>query len=176
MNGIYNIEYGGKQAGKLKVYGEGIKTVFSAETEFFPGILRLAAVSNGRVVPIGVLSPGGKGLCLKKSFSRNTLDEFGLRDIDKAIILSGEDEKAKESAWSELKEPGEYFADPDLKSSCKGARGVLVSNEGELTRLAFPLRKGSPFALMPAFCLGNPAVIEGNEYLIFKIKNGSLSE
>ncbi len=176
MNGIYNIDYGGKQAGKLKVYAEGIKTVFSAETEFFPGVLRLAAVSKGSVVPIGVLSPSEKGLCLKKSFSRNSLEELGLTNIDKALILSGEQEEAKESKWSELPEPGAYFSDPDLKASCKGARGVLISKEGELAQLAFPLRKGVPFALMPAFCMGSPAVIDGKNYLIFKIKNGSLSE
>lgn len=175
MNGIYNIMYGGRQAGKLKVYSEGLKTVFMAETAQLKGVLRLAVVSDGKTVPIGVLSPSGKGLAIKKSYSKNSLTELGITQIDEVVLLGQDTVLPPGSDWSVVEDPAGQFSDPDLKAACKGAQGVLIHDQAEYAELAFPVVNGMPFSLMPAFCLGVPRTIEGREYLIFNIKDGNLS-
>jgi len=51
---------------------------------------------------------------------------------------------------------------------------VLTLQEGEVTRAAFLIRSDMPFALMPAFCLGRPLKISGDDYLVFNIKDGNI--
>jgi hypothetical protein len=174
MDGTYTITCEGREAGKLKVYSEGLKTIFYAETELMHGVVRLAVVSNGRTIPIGVLLPTGKGLSIKKGFSKNSLFDLGIFGIEEAVVIGNETEKALEPGWRSISEPALQFADPDLKAACKDAKGVLMAKTGEITELAFPIKSGAPFDLMPAFCLGRPAKIGDKDYLIFKLKNGNI--
>lgn len=174
LDGTYSVTYEGSEVGKLRVYSEGLKTIFSAETEMIHGLVRLAVISNGKTIPVGVLSPSGKGLAIKKGFSKNSLFDLGIYGIEEAIVSGNENEKAPESGWRVIQEPGIVFSDPDLKAACKGARGVLIQKNGESTELAFLLKSGEPFELMPAFCLGKPARINTKDYLIFSVKDGSV--
>lgn len=174
MDGTYSVTYEGSEVGKLRVYSEGLKTIFSAETSLVQGLVRLAVVSNGKTIPVGVLSPSGKGLAIKKGFSKNSLFDLGIYGIEEAIVTGNESEKASESGWRTVLEPGSVFSDQDLKAACKGARGVLMQRAGDVTELAFPVKNGESFDLMPAFCLGKPARINTKDYLIFSVRDGSV--
>ncbi len=174
MDDSYNIIYDGKNVGKLRVYSQGLMIVFSGETSLIDGLCRLAVVSEGKAVQIGVLTPYEKGLNIKKSFSKGKLAELGVKSIEKAIVLNGETDNFSE--WVKESEPSSLFSDPDLSAACRGAKGVLSKRTGDFTEAAFPIGSGIPFALMPAFCVGKPAVINEKKYLIFKIKDGNLAD
>ncbi len=174
MDGSYDITFNGRGVGKLKVQSQGLMTVFSGETTHIDGLCRLAVISEGKTVHLGVLSPSGKGLHIKKSYTKNMLTELGIKSIEKALVLNGETENS--SDWVRESDPSLLFSDPDLSAACKGAKGVISKRVGDITEVAFPLGSGSPFSLMPAFCLGKPAVIDEKKYLIFKIKDGYLAE
>lgn len=171
MDGSYNITFDGKNVGKLKVQSQGLMTVFSGDTSHIDGLCRLAVLSEGRAVQIGVLSPADKGLHLKKSFTKNSLSELGIKSIEKVVVINGEESA---SEWVRESKPEELFSDPDLSEACTGAKGVISKRAGHITEAAFPVGSGIPFSLMPAFCLGKPAVINEKKYLIFKIVDGNL--
>lgn len=172
MNGTYAINYEGREVGSLKVYNEGLMTVFIAETLPLSGVWRIAVESGGITVPIGVLVPSQRGLYLKKSFTKNTLAEQKIQSIDGALLLS--QERSAQPAWKPVPEPSVLFSDSDLKAASKGSKGVMMLKEAEITKAAFPIRSDIPFALMPAFCLGKPLKISGYNYLIFVIKDGNI--
>jgi len=184
MNGTYAIKYEGREVGTLNVYSEGLMTVFSAETLPLAGVWRLAVISQGRTVPIGVLAPSRRGLYLKKSFTKNMLAELNISDIEAAVLFSQEQaagsqvqfsqDQAVGSPWKEVPEPSGLFSDVDLKVACRGAKGVMALREGDVTKAAFPIRSDAPFALMPAFCLGKPMKIDGRDYLVFSIRDGEI--
>jgi len=172
MNGTYAVKYEGREVGTLRVYNEGLMTVFSAETLPLAGVWRLAVVSGGKTVPIGVLTPSQRGLSLKKSFTKNMLAELNISDIEAAQLFS--QTHSREPEWKPVTDPSALFSDSDLKAACKGSKGVMALKEGEVTKAAFPIRSDAPFALMPAFCLGKPVKINGNDYLVFNIKDGEI--
>ena len=87
-------------------------------------------------------------------------------------MISGDTDSLSE--WVRESEPSSLFNDPDLIDSCKGAKGVITKRVGDITEAAFPVGSGTAFSLMPAFCVGKPAVINEKKYLIFKIKDGNL--
>jgi len=172
MNGTYSITYEGSEVGTLKVYNEGLMTVFAAETKQLPGVLRLAVVSGGNTVPLGVLTPSQWGLYFRRSYTKNMLTELGILGIDGVAVLSRD--QATVPVWSSVSEPSALFSDTDLKAACRGTKGVMMLQTAGITRAAFPIRNDMPFALMPAFCLGKPIKIGGNDYLAFDIKDGNI--
>ncbi|NLL45687.1 MAG: hypothetical protein GX250_02600 [Clostridiales bacterium] len=172
MNGTYAIGYEGREVGSLKVYNEGLMTVFIAETLPLSGVWRIAIESGGLTVPIGVLVPSQRGLYLKKSFTKNMLAQLNIQGIDGVSLLSKEHSEAP--GWKPVQEPSSLFSDSDLKAASRGSKGVIVLKENEITKAAFPIRSDMPFALMPAFCLGKPLKISGNDYLVFTIKDGNI--
>jgi hypothetical protein len=172
MYGTYAVKYEGKEVGTLKVYSEGLMTVFAAETLPLSGVWRIAVVSKGKTIPIGVLAPSQRGLYLKKNFTKNMLAELNVSGIEAVVLLS--QEHSAESGWKPVYEPSGLFSDSDLKAACKGSKGVMALKEGEVTKAAFPIRSDAPFALMPAFCLGKPLKIGGNDYLVFTVKDGEI--
>jgi hypothetical protein len=75
--------------------------------------------------------------------------------------------------WSPLEDPSALFDDPDIAAACQNAKGALVKEEYGVTLLAIPVIAGTPFPMMPVFCFGDYVVIDGREYVVFKIKNGN---
>ena len=90
MYGTYAVKYEGKEVGTLKVYSEGLMTVFAAETLPLSGVWRIAVVSKGKTIPIGVLAPSQRGLYLKKNFTKNMLAELNVSGIEAVVLLSQE--------------------------------------------------------------------------------------
>jgi len=76
--------------------------------------------------------------------------------------------------WQFEERPWELFADEEFRDICKNITGALRMTVEGVTLLAIPLVSGEPFPAMPIFCFGESLQIQGEDYLIFKIKNGEL--
>ena len=78
--------------------------------------------------------------------------------------------------WTPHPDPGILFTDPDLVAACRHVTAALTRPcGGDCIELAVPFETGSPFPLMPVFCRGEVTEIDGNAYLVFRIKNGTLT-
>lgn len=80
-----------------------------------------------------------------------------------------------ESAWTAEPEPQRHFADRELQMVCRAVDGAL-SKEGRngMTLLAVPFETGKPFPLMPIFCFGEAIRIRGENYLLFRVRDGAI--
>lgn len=77
--------------------------------------------------------------------------------------------------WRKETEPERLFKDPDIKRACRDMTETLVCKVGEITYLAVPIIRGRPFPALPIFCFGSSMKINGNNYVVFKIKDGELN-
>ena len=75
--------------------------------------------------------------------------------------------------WRPIDDPSALFNDSDLANACRGVRGALTMDADGVTLLAVPVTPAEPFPLMPVFCFGDPVMIGGLEYMVFKSKNGN---
>ena len=79
LTGNYSVTSGGESIGKLTISKSGLLTVFDCVCDYEDGdVLRLAAVSGGEYITVGVMMPDGGRLRLKKSFTKNALAAMGL--------------------------------------------------------------------------------------------------
>ena len=227
LTGKYSVSRGGAAVGTLTITQSGNMTVFDLDSGYRGDeVLRLAGVSGGSYVNIGVAAPESGRLKLKKSFSKIALAAMGLEpDFGFFLILRDEayaggnvhedisentpaeilenipeeipesnDGKAFESqedviesgdceiksidsngvgGWRPIQEPSALFDDSDLANACRGVRGSLTMEADGITLLAIPVTPTEPFPLMPVFCFGDPVMIGGSEYVVFKSKNGN---
>ena len=230
--GTHAVTRGSEDVGTLNISQNGNMTVFEFTGHISggdSGVLRLAGVSRGGYVNIGVAAPEGGALKLTKSFSKSALRPLGLEpEMGFFLILAGEkfdaaptptppepvpeptpedmpeeipkdtqeeppDEMPEETpeepaeeppakaeppaptddAWSPLEDPSALFNDPDIAAACQNAKGALVKEKDGVTLLAIPVIAGTPFPMMPVFCFGDYVMIDGREYVVFKIKNGN---
>lgn len=77
-------------------------------------------------------------------------------------------------AWTPLTDLGALFTDPELQMASQQVTGAMIRKQRAFTELAIPFIVGTPFPLMPIFCFGQSAEIDGSSYLVFQIKNGNL--
>jgi hypothetical protein len=89
-------------------------------------------------------------------------------------VSPSEPEPAMVCDWQREPEPERLFKDPDIKRACMDMTDTLVCRNGELTYLAVPIIRGRPFPALPIFCFGSSMKINGNNYVVFKIKDGVL--
>jgi hypothetical protein len=54
-------------------------------------------------------------------------------------------------------------------------RGALISRDGDVVRLAIPISPDEAFPMMPVFCFGEAAELDGRDFVIFKIRDGVLT-
>lgn len=73
--------------------------------------------------------------------------------------------------WQLRKDPSALFSDPDLAEISMKIAGALTRVGDDLTFLAVPVSQNKPFPMMPIFCFGNLEFIDGESYLIFKIRD-----
>jgi hypothetical protein len=182
--GIIKIIDDGECVGEINVYMQGIKIVFEGEcvTER-QGPFRLAAVSGGRTIPVGVMLPDGGKFTFRRSFSKNMMSELGIGEIEE-FLLVGNDRKdmadyrepaAEAGGWQEAAEPWRLFADEELSEVCREVKGGLkrLEENGEIS-FAVPLERDRPFPAMPIFCFGTYMKIGEKGYVVFRLKNGEL--
>ncbi|MDR3277146.1 MAG: hypothetical protein LBT12_00080 [Oscillospiraceae bacterium] len=250
-NGEYGVTRLGRRAGTVSVVQNGLTTRFDCACDHAGDeILRLAAVCNGRYVPLGVMAPDGGALRLCRNYSKNALRELGFSEPGEfRLVLPGETydgvaaetfapqpepvpapepmqtrgseperpperqdadfrpitppapvtlteperaprgveapprsagpsipaEPAPRGKWTPIANPSILFRDNDAELISGEVAGALTCAEDGVTLLAVPILPDAPFPMMPIFCFGDPAVIDGREYVVFKLKNGLLT-
>ena len=195
LYGTYDVFYEGAAVGSLEVSEKGLMVCFvcrcrKLETDIF----RLICLSEGKPVSIGILSPEEAALTLKKQFSKNTLFQMGLTEIETCYLLpssleiSGPDHTERTgtkaggkqegrnfcAAWEPEEYPELLFHDEDLSQIASGIQSALKLTYEGITFLAVPVSPYEPFPAMPIFCFGESLTIAGKDYIVFKIKNGKL--
>ena len=73
MEELYPVVIDGRLVGEMKIYKEGLMTVFDADLCMCEGILRLSAYGGGGEGYIGVLAPMEERLRLRKSLSPSAM-------------------------------------------------------------------------------------------------------
>lgn len=80
-----------------------------------------------------------------------------------------------ERSWRLIEDPSALFSDPDLKEVSKNIAGALIREDGKTFHLAVPVSPNKPFPMMPVFCFGSLEIIDGESYIVFMIRNGTLT-
>lgn len=164
--GTYEIMDGERPVGSLEVTPRGGYLRFRAVCLAEGGeVLRLAAESGGRQASLGVLTLGGSGWQMDRSFSPAELRALGLRSVERVFLLH-----TVPGGWTAEPEPGRCFRDPYLRSLCRDVRGAMLRRVGEELQLAVPLN--DPFPLMPIFCLGSYRKLGEIPCLVFAVSEG----
>jgi len=195
LDGSYAVMLGDSRTGTLDVYSDGGFTVFEFHGENCGSSpLRLCCRSGERVVPIGIPVPENGTMHLRKRFTKNGLNTAGLSVIDGCALISlsgpltahpaytGTPAPPKNTdapnsagdAWQCEYEPWVMFTDEDIKNACRGLNGALRRSRGDIEELAVPVSPYEPFPMMPVFCFGDIAEINGRQYVVFTVKGGKL--
>lgn len=142
----YPIYIDGDKIGELRVYTEGLMTVFDARCDKAKGLVKLYLFGSDGKAYLGTMQPQGGGLRLVRRLSR-----AGLKNIPEKL---------------------EYAADREIKTQKPeqendvlwrlGPKSCLVGCDGEKNLIAIPadgaiLKAGRELT----------RVIEGREYIIF---------
>ena len=84
-------------------------------------------------------------------------------------------EPPKLPGWRSISNPWTLFDDADIADACRGVQGALTVERDGFVLLAVPVGADEPFPMMPIFCFGEPEMIEGRGYVVFKTQNGNLA-
>lgn len=164
----------GEVRGEVRVYPEGLHTVFEAVCPPAGRMVRLWLHGDGGKIYLGVMEPRGGRLHLRRAFTRMELEAF-----PKPIRWAGEEtadfsplqpEIAPGGAdvyWRALPNPWSLFSDTYSKMLLLGYRGALSAQTEAGYLLALPLR-GAPPRLRGAEYL-EKRKIGGNEYAVYRI-------
>jgi hypothetical protein len=77
--------------------------------------------------------------------------------------------------WTPEPEPERFFADGGRAGLTDALHGALAREDGGVIYLAAPISEEEPFPMTPVFCFGTPETIGGKDYLVFRLKNGTLT-
>ncbi|MGM9592352.1 MAG: hypothetical protein ACI3VK_06535 [Oscillospiraceae bacterium] len=143
---IYPIYINGNERGELRVYTEGLMTVFDARCDKAKGIVKLYIFGAEGKAYLGTMQPQGSGLRLVRRLSRAALRSFP--------------DKPEYAADREIK-----MQEPERNSDILwriGPKGCLAGCDGENKLIAIPadgkrLKYGRKLL----------RVIEGREYIVF---------
>ena len=149
---------------------------------------------------MGVMMPEGLNLVLGKRMTKSDMGALGICDTARfelmtqlpqedpapaaeAAVTGNENTEIKieqeqrnegEDMWQTCANPSEIFTDEDISHACRNVQGSLTRRQEDIMLFAVPLRRDAPFPMMPVFCFGQWEKINGEEYVIFKVKNGQL--
>ena len=142
----YPIYIDGDKRGELRVYTEGLMTVFDARCDKAKGLVKLYIFGAEGKAYLGTMQPQGSGLRLVRRMSRAALRSFP----DKPEYAADREVKTQEPE-----------KDGDVLWQL-GPKGCLVGRDGDKNLIAIPadgkrLRAGRELL----------RVIEGREYIIF---------
>ena len=133
----------GKECGSLKIYSDGLMSVFDAECSAVPaGPVRLYLFGGGKSVLLGTMQPNGAGLGIVRRFSRSELKKLPEKP-EYAADRPVPEKEGSDTLWRRG------------KMGCLLTDGLIAipADEAQLGRVADKLR-----------------LIEGRMYLIFKRK------
>ena len=142
----YPIYVDGDKRGELRVYTEGLMTVFDARCDKANGLVKLYIFGAEGKAYLGTMQPQGSGLRLVRRLSRAALRSFP--------------DKPEYAADSEIKKQ-----EPDRNSDILwriGPKGCLAGSDGEKNLIAIPADSARLKAGRELI-----RVIEGREYMIF---------
>jgi len=203
LAGVYDVKTAdGRVCGTLRVSESGLLTGFDFRSAEAPDVSRLLCLCGGKAVSLGIPVPDGRGISLRRSFTKRALEGLGLSAVDGCRLVplsapgapetagqtkapagdTAEPQKppaaqapaAVPSGWLPEPDPARLLSDPALSADCAGAGDALVSGSGDCTLLALPLRDGGPAPLLPVFLLGEPASIGGRLHMVFHIRGGTV--
>lgn len=155
----YPLLINGKEAGRLRVSGEGLYTVFEAECEGkSDGLIRLWVHGQEGSAYLGIPEPVGSGMYLRKRLTRTELEAFP-KNIECASDMNSlhnkENDKAKADSCIETEgESGlRWF---------RGRGGSLIAQDSDCLLIAIPenLRTEKPGL--------RRREIEGKKYIVFR--------
>ncbi len=161
----------GRAAGKVRVYRDGLYTVFDYRGPKADGVCRLTAVSPAGRLTIGVPAPAADGgLSLVKRLSMRDLGVIPDGSGASFILERADGSHGPPAQWRR--------ADPDILKALAGRpealAGALARRGAEKSLLALPFEPGKPFCLTEILCLGAPETINGKTYLVYETKDGYL--
>lgn len=193
MYGEYPIVLGGETRGEVRVYPEGLMTVFEATAEDPGAMLRLSVYGGGAEGYLGVMAPCGEGrVSLRRRLSRAALSGFP-EDIELAAPAGGlpapplpaEPEAAPASeagasqagealpaAAEEAPSAAEPSPEPDAQPPPAGEGdtlwfttpdGALTTFDGQRSLVALPADE----LRLPRWAAGAERVINGRKYIVF---------
>lgn len=161
--------YRGIPAGVITLSWENGRMSLAAECpRTADGIFRAYACSS-RVhdmrLLVGVMEPLGEVLQARRVYTRNDLSRNGASpeaidtgELVRSACVHGD---LGGLGWKKAADPERLFSDAALRTSLRGAEGVLVDSYDAPTRVAVPFHSDAPFPLAPAFCLVRIAYIDG---------------
>lgn len=79
------------------------------------------------------------------------------------------------ASWAPEPDPARHFTDPDLVACARQVTGALVKPDGGDILLAFPFSPSMPFPMLPAFRFGAAQDIDGKSYLVFRVREGTIT-
>ncbi len=190
--------------GEIQIRKEGLMTVLEAALPAQGDRpLRLAALCGKTMYPLGVLMPDGKKLRLRRRLSRAEWEAAGLHSLrgftllgsgdtvpqpEKQMAAEVEEEKKPPTHkrrddwfaalegenWQACPAPGRCFRDAALAKAAQQVQGALLAESGAQQLLAIPMDSGCPFPPLPVFRYGEPVVIRGQGYVLFRLQEGRL--
>ena len=142
----YPIYIEGNRRGELRVYTEGLMTVFDARCDKVKGLVKLYVFGSDGKAYLGTMQPQGGGLRLVRRLSRAGLKSFPnkLEYAADREIITHEQEQENDILWR------------------LGPKNCLVGCDGEKNLIAIPADGKSLKAGRELL-----RVIEGREYMIF---------
>lgn len=152
----------GEVRGEVRIYPEGLRTVFEASCPPVGRLVRLWLHGDGGArACLGVMAPRGGRLYLRRAFTRRELQAFprppryaGEAEPEKTAPETEPEagEKAADIFWEVLPNPWSLFSDTYSKTLLLRYRGAMTARTAEGLLLALPLR-------------GAPPVLRGAKYL-----------
>ncbi len=142
----YPVIIDGKRAGTLKVFRQGLYTVYRARVEKGTELLRLSVYGQGREGRLGLMEPCGEGMYLERRLS-----DAGQRDFPRRIEYAG-------PSGQKAPRPGPAKAAPGGLLWYRHKNGTLSAFDGKRQLVAIPVKAGLCF---------RTRCIEGREYAVF---------
>lgn len=128
------------------------------------GLYRTVLLGSGGELLVGVMEPcGGGALSVRRRMYKRDLDGLGTLRQGEArcsFRFDGED-------WQETGCPAKLFQEMFLRRRLEGIRRAWWRREGELLRLALPLKEGTAFPLEALFCLAKIERVAGNVCAVY---------
>ena len=129
-----------RKVGVLNISREGLYSVYEAETEKFPGLMRLYTEGEDEFFSPGLMKPEKDRLSFRRKFTAMQLSAFP-RNPERALILPA-DEKPQEKKQKTVQKPENYSI---IKKQSKTEKiwtelpdGCLFGLAGGHSFLAFP--------------------------------------
>ena len=108
LAGVYDVKTAdGRVCGTLRVSESGLLTGFDFRSAEAPDVSRLLCLCGGKAVSLGIPVPDGRGISLRRNFTKRALEGLGLSAVDGCRLVP----------LSAPGAPGCRTAEPSMNSS-----------------------------------------------------------